>query len=122
MSEHKPATQATRAANAQVFQSLPFSDDTDFENARRGLISESTGQITATDGRVVWDLDLWKFLDGQAPDTANPSLWRQGKLGSIAGVFEVVDGVYQVRGYDLSVTSFLRTDTGWVVVDPLLTQ
>jgi alkyl sulfatase BDS1-like metallo-beta-lactamase superfamily hydrolase len=122
MSQHKPAAPVTKAANERVLESLPFSDKTDFENARRGLISESTGQITAADGRVVWDLDLWNFLDGDAPDTANPSLWRQGRLGSIAGVFEVTDGVYQVRGYDLSVTSFLRTDSGWVVVDPLLTR
>src|SRR5690606_18481916 len=56
----------------------------------------------------------------EAPDTANPSLWRQGRLASIAGLFEVTEGVYQVRGYDLSVCSFLRTDSGWIVVDPLI--
>lgn len=122
MSHRKPATSATTTANSHVLATLPFSDGTDFENARRGLISEGTGQITDADGRVVWDLDLWGFLNGDAPDTANPSLWRQGKLASIAGVFEVVEGVYQVRGYDLSVTSFLRTDSGWIVVDPLLTR
>jgi alkyl sulfatase BDS1-like metallo-beta-lactamase superfamily hydrolase len=122
VSDHRPAESSTKAANGRVLQQLPFGDETDFENARRGLISPSSGQITAADGRVVWDLDLWSFLDGDAPDTANPSLWRQGRLVAIAGVFEVVDGVYQVRGYDLSVTSFLRTDAGWVVVDPLLTE
>ena len=116
----KPATPATVAANRAVLDALPFGDSTDFDNARRGLIAEASGQVRDADGNVVWDIDRWAFLDGDAPDTVNPSLWRQGKLVSIAGLFEVVDGVYQVRGLDLSVTSFLRTDNGWVVVDPLI--
>ena len=115
-----PATAVTADVNARVFEGLPFADETDFDDARRGLIAEGTGQITASDGRVVWDLDKWAFLDGAAPATANPSLWRQCQLNAIAGVFEVTDGVYQVRGYDLSVASFLRTDSGWIVVDPLI--
>lgn len=120
MANRNPATTPTAAANASVLDQLPFDDDTDFENARRGLIVEGSGQIKSSDGRVVWDIDLWGFLDGDAPDTANPSLWRQGKLASIAGLFKVTEGVYQVRGYDLSVCSFLRTDSGWIVVDPLI--
>ncbi|KAA3639704.1 MAG: MBL fold metallo-hydrolase [Armatimonadetes bacterium] len=120
MTNPNPATAATATANAGVLDQLPFDDHTDFENARRGLIVEGSGQIKSSDGRVVWDIDLWGFLDGDAPDTANPSLWRQGQLVSIAGLFKVTDGVYQVRGYDLSVCSFLRTDSGWIVVDPLV--
>jgi len=120
LANRNPATTPTAAANASVLDQLPFDDDTDFENARRGLIVEGSGQIKSSDGRVVWDIDLWGFLDGDAPDTANPSLWRQGKLASIAGLFKVTEGVYQVRGYDLSVCSFLRTDSGWIVVDPLI--
>lgn len=120
MPQRNPATASTKAANKQVLATLPFSDNTDFENARRGLIVEGSGQITNSEGTVVWDIDLWRFLDGEAPDTANPSLWRQGRLASIAGLFEVTEGVYQVRGYDLSVCSFLRTDSGWIVVDPLI--
>ena len=116
----KPATPATVEANRAVLASLPFEDQTDFDNARRGLIAEASGQVVDAEGNVVWDIDRWSFLDGDAPDTVNPSLWRQGKLVSIAGLFEVVEGVYQVRGLDLSVTSFLRTDSGWVVVDPLI--
>ena len=116
----KPATPATVEANRAVLETLPFGDSTDFDNARRGLIAEASGQILDADGNVVWDIDRWAFLDGDAPDTVNPSLWRQGKLVSIAGLFEVTEGVYQVRGLDLSVTSFLRTDAGWVVVDPLI--
>lgn len=120
MTSPKPASDATTRANAAVLKELPFGDDTDFENARRGLIAAGSGQIENAEGRVVWDIDQWSFLDGDALDTVNPSLWRQGRLVSIAGLFEVTDGVYQVRNFDLSVTSFLRTDSGWIVVDPLL--
>ena len=67
-----------------MLDQLPFGDDTDFENARRGLIAAGSGQITDETGRVVWDIDQWNFLDGDAPDTVNPSLWRQSKLASIA--------------------------------------
>jgi alkyl sulfatase BDS1-like metallo-beta-lactamase superfamily hydrolase len=120
MSTPRPAESATRTVNAEVLDTLPFADETDFENARRGLIAEGAGQVTNAAGAAVWDLDTWGFLDGDAPDTANPSLWRQGRLNAIAGLFEVTDGIYQVRGYDLSVVSFLRGDTGWIVVDPLI--
>jgi alkyl sulfatase BDS1-like metallo-beta-lactamase superfamily hydrolase len=118
--DQRQPTPATVAANDAARTSLPFDDDADFEDARRGLIAAGTGQVTDADGRVVWDIDQWGFLEGDAPGSANPSLWRQGQLASIAGLFQVTEGVYQVRGYDLSVTSFLRTDTGWIVVDPLI--
>jgi alkyl sulfatase BDS1-like metallo-beta-lactamase superfamily hydrolase len=69
----------------------------------------------------VWDLDAYAFLDGEAPDTVNPSLWRQAQLNTAAGLFEVVDGFYQVRGLDLANVTFIRGDTGWIVIDPLTT-
>jgi alkyl sulfatase BDS1-like metallo-beta-lactamase superfamily hydrolase len=121
VSSPKPASTLTARANAAARAELPFADLTDFENARRGLIVEATGQVVADAGHVAWDFDRWGFLDGEAPDSANPSLWRQGQLNAIAGIFEVADGIYQARGFDLSVASFLRTDSGWIVVDPLIT-
>ncbi len=121
MSAPKPASTTTARANDAALRTLPFADETDFENARRGLIVEASGQIMADAGHVAWDFDRWGFLDGDAPATANPSLWRQGKLNAIAGIFEVVDGIYQARGFDLAVMSFLRTNGGWIVVDPLVT-
>ena len=121
MSSPNPASTLTARANAAARAELPFADVTDFENARRGLIVEATGQIRADAGHVAWDFDRWGFLDGEAPDSANPSLWRQGQLNAIAGIFEVADGIYQARGFDLAVASFLRTDSGWIVVDPLIT-
>ena len=112
----KPATPVTARANAAVLADLPFSDTTDEENARRGFIAEATGQVTTDDGRVVWDFDRWRFLQGDAPESANPSLWRQGRLNAIAGIFAVVDGIWQARGFDLSVATFIRGASGWIVV------
>ena len=98
-------------------------DTQDFTDAERGFVARSDErQIRATDGRVVWDLDAYAFLDGPVPDTANPSLWRQGQLLTKDGLFEVVPGIYQVRGYDLSVMSVIEGDTGVIVIDPLISK
>ncbi|HLS75863.1 MAG TPA: alkyl sulfatase dimerization domain-containing protein [Nocardia sp.] len=98
-----------------------FDDGTDFENATRGLIAEYDGPaITAADGRVVWDLAAYRFLDGDCPDSAHPSLWRQGRLCAKQGLFEVTAGIYQVRGFDLSNMTVIEGREGVVVVDPLV--
>ncbi|MFF3490225.1 alkyl/aryl-sulfatase [Streptomyces sp. NPDC002795] len=102
---------------------LPFSDTQDFEDAKRGLIARrAPNAVTAEDGRVVWDNDTYAFLDGDAPDTVNPSLWRQSQLSAEHGLFEVVEGIYQVRGLDLSNVTFIEGDTGVIVIDPLLSK
>lgn len=117
------ATDATRAANERFAKDLPLSDRADFEDARRGFLGAiEGGVIKAEDGRVVWDIARFGFLDGAAPATVNPSLWRQAQLNAIHGLFEVADGVYQLRGYDISVMTVIRGETGWIVVDPLLTK
>src|SRR5690606_39015533 len=114
-------TPATVAANRAVREYLPFADDADFAQAERGLIgTEAHLAVRDGNGGVVWDLDRWAFLTGDAPDSVNPSLWRQARLNAIHGLFRVVDGVYQVRGYDLSVMSVIEGDTGYIVVDPLI--
>jgi alkyl sulfatase BDS1-like metallo-beta-lactamase superfamily hydrolase len=96
-------------------------DDTqDFEDAERGFIARAESrQVRAADGRVVWDLDAYRFLDAPAPDTVHPSLWRQAQLCAKDGLFEVVPGIYQLRGFDLSVMSVIEGDSGVIVVDPL---
>ena len=120
--ESKPATSFTQAANQAVRESLPFEDDSDFERARRGFLAGPEPLVVvAEDGQTVWDRAAYDFIEGDSPDTVNPSLWRQAKLNNIHGLFEVVDGIYQVRGYDLSNVTFIRGETGWIVVDPLLT-
>ena len=100
---------------------LSFGDRTDFENADRGRVASLTpGIVKAADGRVGWDSDVFGFLDGKCPDTANPSLWRQSQLCARQGLFEVTEGIYQVRGLDLSNMTLVEGDRGVVVIDPLV--
>jgi alkyl sulfatase BDS1-like metallo-beta-lactamase superfamily hydrolase len=109
------------AANAALRMRLPFDDASDFDDARRGLVgSLSDGVIRGTDGRVVWDADAYGFLDADCPETVNPSLWRQGQLNAIHGLFEVTAGIYQVRGLDLSNMTIVEGETGVLVIDPLI--
>jgi alkyl sulfatase BDS1-like metallo-beta-lactamase superfamily hydrolase len=122
----KPATEATQAANAAVLRDLPFADRADFEDAQRGLIARPE-KLTITDanGKIVWDLEAYKrfiSLDEPAPDTVNPSLWRNAQLNMQYGLFKVTDRIYQVRGYDISNITFVQGDTGWIVFDPLISM
>ncbi|MGR5048065.1 alkyl/aryl-sulfatase [Photobacterium damselae] len=124
--ESKPASEATKAANQQVQNSLPFSNKQDFEDAQKGFIAkEEPLTIKDAKGNVVWDLEEYKKyigLDKAAPDTVNPSLWRNAQLNMINGLFKVTDGIYQIRGYDLSNITFIEGKTGWIVFDPLISQ
>ena len=116
----KPATATTAAANASVLGQLNFADRADFERASRGLLAQiDPPVITGRNGNVIWDLGRFSFLDTHAPPEANPSLWRQAQVNCLHGLFEVTDGIYQVRGYDISNITFVRSDTGWIVIDPL---
>ncbi|GAA4234136.1 alkyl sulfatase dimerization domain-containing protein [Actinomadura meridiana] len=100
---------------------LAFGGRADFENAERGLVaSSSPGVVRDADGRVVWDNDVYEFLDGSCPETVNPSLWRQSQLCAKQGLFEVTDGIYQVRGLDLSNMTLVEGDRGVIVIDPLV--
>jgi alkyl sulfatase BDS1-like metallo-beta-lactamase superfamily hydrolase len=108
-------------ANAALRMRLPFVNTEDFDDARRGWMgSLSDGVIRNTKGRVVWDSDAYAFLDGECPDSANPSLWRQSQLNIIHGLFEVTAGIYQVRGLDLSNMTIVEGDEGILVIDPLI--
>ncbi|GAA4051346.1 alkyl/aryl-sulfatase [Parerythrobacter jejuensis] len=114
------ATQETATRNQAVAAKLPLADQADFADARRGLLAQHDSDILNPDGSVAWSVDAFDFLASEAPDTANPSLWRQSQLAAIHGLFEVVPGIYQVRGYDLSVMTLIAGKTGWIVIDPLL--
>jgi alkyl sulfatase BDS1-like metallo-beta-lactamase superfamily hydrolase len=120
----KPATTFTQKANADVLQALPFSDKADFSDAQKGFIAKpDTLTIKDAKGNVVWDLEAYKkfiTLDAPAPDTVNPSLWRNAQLVMQYGLFKVSDKIYQVRGYDLSNITFVEGAKGWIVFDPLL--
>lgn len=119
--EHKPPTSAIEAAHAEHLKSLPFDDTADFADADRGFIGAlDPCVVTAADGRVAWDNDVYDFLAGEAPTSVHPSLWRQSTLAAKQGLYEVVEGIYQVRGLDLSNISFIEGDTGVIVIDPLI--
>ena len=90
-----------------------FEDRQDFTDAERGRIDAlDPCVVRAADGRVVWNLEAYSYLDGECPDTVNPSLWRQAQLCAKHGLFEVTDGIYQIRGMDLSNMTIVEGDTG----------
>ncbi|NJP95096.1 MBL fold metallo-hydrolase [Nonomuraea sp. FMUSA5-5] len=100
---------------------LPFHDRTDFDDADRGFVAKLTpALIRAADGQVVWDNDAYAFLDADCPPTAHPSLWRQAQLCAKQGLYEVTDGIYQVRGLDLANMTLVEGERGVIVIDPLI--
>ena len=119
--ETEGATTITAEANAEWYEKLDFSDRREFANAERGWLDNAEGRIIdGDDNRSAWDLQSYGNLNRDAPDTVNPSLWRNTQLNAKAGLFEVCDGIYQVRGFDMANTTFIRTDHGWIVFDVLM--
>ncbi|MEW9673566.1 alkyl/aryl-sulfatase [Ammoniphilus sp. 3BR4] len=115
-----PATSYTKKANEEVYESLNFEDRQDFEDAHRGHIAPLDFKIYKHDSdEVLWDMEMVEFLQGPAPETVNPSLWRNSQLQSIAGLFKVVDGVYQIRGLSISTTVIIEGKNGVIVCDTL---
>jgi alkyl sulfatase BDS1-like metallo-beta-lactamase superfamily hydrolase len=113
------ATAATVKANQTIAQELRLDDPQDFEDAKRGLVAKPEGKILGRDGEVLIDFDAFKFVDGGAPPTVNPSLWRHAIQNAQAGLFKVTDGLYQVRGFDIGNMTLVEGKTGWIVVDAL---
>ena len=120
---HTPASEATQMANRQVANEIAQISQRDAEAASRGLIARAENlQIEGPGDTLAWDLSAYDFIRGEAPDTVNPSLWRQAGLNNLAGLYEVTDGVYQIRGFDLANMTLIAGDSGWIVVDPLTSQ
>src|SRR3954471_19288932 len=117
----KEASSTVVAQQAAMLDALPFSDTADFDDASRGFLGTlDNARIANAQGRVVWSLEGYGFLsDEQAPATVNPSLWRQSRLNMHHGLFEVVPGVYQVRGLDIANMTLLESERGVIVVDTL---
>jgi len=124
---NKPASNATIDINRQYAEFLSFADQQDFDDARRGLIASLPDPviIPGQGDIAAWNLQQFGFLpkgpQNDAPPTVNPSLWRNAKLNMHHGLFTVVDGIWQVRGYDLSVMSIIRGNNGYIVIDPFIT-
>ncbi|MFF3391830.1 alkyl/aryl-sulfatase [Streptomyces sp. NPDC002669] len=119
----RPAERWIAEGNAAVLRRFPFDDTRDLDDARHGFLG-AAGETVVRDaaGRPVWDLDAYGFLRGECPATANPSLWRQSGLCAEHGLFEVVEGIYQVRGFDLSNMTVVEGERGVLVIDPLISS
>lgn len=112
---------ATKAANSAAAAALPFGDTEDFDFAGRGLLARPDADVLGADGRVIRSFADDAKMAGAVPDTVNPSLWRNAQLVSGSGLFAVVPGIWQVRGFDLANMTLIRGKTGLIVVDPLTT-
>jgi len=122
-SEAKDATQYTVEINSAVYDLLDFEDTSEYENATRGLIdAPEVLELTNEAGQVIWSQAAYSFLEDyeKAPDTVNPSLWENTRNNHAYGLFQVVEGIYQVRGYDMANLTVIAGDTGWIVFDPLM--
>lgn len=113
------ASPETLSVNAEYAKALKLDDPQDFEDAKRGFVAKPAGKIVLADGTVLKDFEAYNFLAGKAPDTVNPSLWRHAQLNANFGLFQVTDGVYQLRGFDIANMTLIEGKTGWIVVDPL---
>ena len=117
----KPATARTAAINQAFGASLPLADQRDFDDAKRGLIGVMPDPVIKNaSGNVAWDTSRFDFVKGEAPASVNPSLWRQETMNSMYGLFQVAEGIYQIRSYDLSNMTLVAGKTGWIVIDPLV--
>jgi alkyl sulfatase BDS1-like metallo-beta-lactamase superfamily hydrolase len=116
-------TEVTAKANAEVLKQLPIEDQQDFIEARRGLIAADDNlKVESPEIGTIWDQTAYGFIEGEAPDSVNPSLWRQAKLNNIHGLFKVTEGIYQLRGFDLANMTLIEGESGWIIVDPLTSK
>lgn len=123
--EHQPAaTKKTAEKNSAWYSLLDFEDDSEYQNATRGLIEGTPDLVITNDRGEVWNMKDYKFMyeDGEAPSTVNPSLWENTRCNVQAGLFKVCEGIYQVRGYDMANMTFIKTRSGWIIFDVLMVK
>lgn len=113
---------ATTNYNNNFAASYELNKKSDIENAVKGFIAKPSGKILNDKNEVVWDFDSFNFLEGDAPESVNPSLWRQAKLNNNIGLFKVSEGIWQIRGFDLANMTLIEGKTGWIIVDTLTSK
>lgn len=119
----KPASKATTAAQQRAADGLPAEDGRDADFADRGYLGTLSDPVIKTkDGKPVWNLDAYGWMEGKAPDTVNPSLWRHMGLLRKHGLYALSDNMWQVRGFDVSNMTVIKGATGWILIDPLTTR
>ncbi len=112
-------SQKSSVSSAQTQISQAWLEKSD---ARRGFIAAPTGQVKDSEGKVIWDFDAFAFVQGDAPASVNPSLWRQATLNNQIGLFKVTEGIWQLRGFDLANITLIQGKSGWIVIDALTAQ
>jgi|TARA_B110000305_G_scaffold241954_1_gene318622 alkyl sulfatase BDS1-like metallo-beta-lactamase superfamily hydrolase len=118
----KPATEATKKINQGFINKLDFTDRRSFDNAKKGFIATLNPITIAHDSgsRAAFDLEGLSFLNDEPAETVNPSLWRQAQLNALNhGLYEVVPGIYQIRSFDIANMTLIKSDSGWIIIDPL---
>jgi len=119
----KPASATTVAAQQAVAAALPKEDGRDAAFAAQGFVASAADPVIRdAAGKAVWNMAAYEWVQGPAPASVNPSLWREVGLLKQHGLFAVAEGVWQVRGFDVSNMTVIRGQTGWVLVDPLTTR
>ena len=125
MTQPQDASEFTRQANAKLLSELPADSGEDFTLANKGFIATiPDARVENAQGNAVWDMQKFDFCKPgtQCPDTVNPSLWRQAQLNSLHGLFKVCECIYQVRNFDLSNITFIEGDSGYLIIDPLISS
>jgi alkyl sulfatase BDS1-like metallo-beta-lactamase superfamily hydrolase len=106
-------------ANAGFAKEIDLDPASGLADAKRGFIARPSGKILAEDGSLLHDFDAYGFVDGKAPATVNPSLWRHAIMNAQAGLFKVTEGIYQLRGFDIANITLVEGKSGWIVIDAL---
>lgn len=116
------ATMATTDVHTETTAGLTLTKPSEENDATRGLIARPSGVIIGPAGEVLIDFSEFNFVNGQAPSTVHPSLWRHARLNAQAGLFKVTTGIYQLRGFDLANMTLIEGDKGWILIDPLTSE
>ena len=114
------ASPSTLLKQQTVNKQLDLTDQASFVQANKGLIAKADNlQVRNANNDIIWDNQRYQFIQGDSPDSVNPSLWRQEKINNISGLFKVTEGIYQVRGFDFANMTIIEGEQGWIIVDPL---